>query len=82
MAFPSQSSRVPTSIGTIQITLTDNDGTQGNSSALFQLTVLDADGAPMKTISGDLTPQLTNGQKTTIWTFLQAMRTKAVAEVL
>lgn len=82
MAFPRQNSRVPTTVGPIQITLYDNDGTQGNASSTFQFTVFDAEGQPMKTVNGNLADHTTNAQKTTIWNFLQAMRTKATAEVL
>lgn len=80
MAFPKSAIITPSAIGDVSITLTNRvDGTHGYT---FNIVVLDAGGNVMLTVQGDLEPQLTATQLTTISNFLANLRTKAQTEVL
>ena len=82
MAFTEEASRVPTSIGPIRIVLDDLNGTQGGKAIHFAVEVRDATGATLATKSGNLQPHLTGPQLSALSDFLDAMRAKAVDEIL
>lgn len=77
--FPKAAARVPTSIGTIIVTLKDRlaDGDQKASQAItYQFEVLDADGQRIHVMAGDLQAYLTVTQGTQLKALLTALRTK------
>lgn len=82
MTWGQQEAKVPTYIGTIRITLADNDGIAGNHIVNFHVQVLDQDKDTIRELSGDLVPHLTGPQKTVLVSFLADMRAKAESEIL
>lgn len=82
MAWEQQVAKAPTYIGTIRITLADNDGIAENHIVNFHVQVLDQDKDTIRELSGDLVPHLTGAQKTALVGFLADIRAKAVAEIL
>lgn len=82
MAFERATSDVPTTIGTVIVTLVDDpvDGQKVN----YEIAVLDQDGQQMRVRGdiGNLVPHLTAGQITALQNFMADIRTKAVAELL
>lgn len=81
MAFTPEGNRVPTSIGDIVIVLRDTVNPSAQT-ANYQVRVLDANGRELSGQSGDLVPHLTQTQINQLQSFMTAMRTKAVAEIL
>lgn len=80
MSFTKEPTRTPTSLGDISIELfSPSDG--GTPKAAYSIQVLLSDGST-RVLTGDLLPQLTAGQITTITNFMAAIRTKATAEIL
>lgn len=82
MTWEKEVVRTPTSIGSIFIALTDNDGEPANHIATFNIQILDQNGEYYKARTGDLQPHLTPEQTTAIINFMAEMRTKAEAELL
>jgi len=84
MALPQAQSRVPTDIGLIRIELLDYDGTDERKAIRARADVLDQDGHVILEASweGDLEPHITPAQKAGLNAFANAMRTKALAEIL
>jgi len=80
MAFTAEASRVPTSIGDINLAL--NDWESVANTARFVIEIKDAAGAVMKVVDGDLTPHLTAGEITTVQTFLATIRARAESQIL
>ena len=60
----------------------DEDDPEYSQSIEFRLTIDDQFDSPMGHRHGDLLPHLTNGQKTALIDFMDAMWAKAVAEVI
>jgi len=84
MPLPQALSRVPTNIGLIRIELLDYDGTNERKAIRARADVLDQDGGIILEASweGDLGPHITPAQKTGLITFVDAIRSKAIAEIL
>ena len=82
MTFTPEDTRIPTSIGSIAITLTDQDGVAANHIATFVIEVEDQDGDMLRVRTGNLEPHLEAAQKTAIVNFLDWVRDKAVDELL
>ena len=82
MPFTKEKQRTPTSIGLINIMLTDNDGIAANHIVTFAVQVRDQDGEEITVRHGNLIQHLTVVQKTMLTNFLVDMRTKAKSEVL
>jgi len=84
MPLPQALSRVPTSIGLIRIELLDYDGTNERKAIRARADVLDQDGGVILEASweGDLQPHITPAQKTGLITFIDAIRAKAIEEIL
>ena len=82
MTFAAEPSQVPTSLGSIAVTLTDNDGIAVNHIATFVIEVLDADGSLIRRRTGDLVPHLDATRKTAIANFMAWLRTEAEDKIL
>lgn len=82
MAFTKEPSRVPAAIAAISIQLYDPDPTGSEvASSSFSVQVVMSDGS-LVVRTGDLAPHITVAQRNSLLTFMAAMRTKAVAEIL
>lgn len=82
MAFPRQAARQPTAIGDVVVTLTDPDPLgEGAPNASYVVQVRHSDGT-LRLVSGDLSPHLSAAQISGLLSFMAAMRTKAIAEIL
>lgn len=82
MSFEQESNQVPTSIGSIAVTLTDNDGIAAHHIATFVIKVLDQNGNVYKRRTGDLEPHLTPSQETMVVSFLSWLRAEAEDKIL
>lgn len=82
MAFPTMTTRVPTSIGNISYTIGDPDGDNAHRTIGAHVEVLDAGGEIMATWDDNLKPELTSGQLTAFAEFLNVMRARFEAELL
>lgn len=89
MTLPQAESKIPSAIGDLSIVLTDyienqaeEDETPVYKTARFEVQVLDADGAVMRLINGDLVPHLTQGQIDGLLGFVDTLRAKAESEIL
>lgn len=80
MAFDRISTKVPTTIGKVEVRLIDD--VDNGRSILGRVTVLDQNGEFIREWSGDLRPQLTSAQLTALSNFLDSLRTKATAEFI
>lgn len=80
MAFDRENNQIPTSIGLLQITITDNPVDQ--DTATFIVQVLDQDGNPYKALNGNLVPHLTPAQITALQSFMAALRTQAENQII
>lgn len=82
MAFPREATRLPVRIGRIDIVLTDHDPLANETqSSSYRVEVYYNDGTQVVR-QGNLTPELTANQKTSLAAFLTAIRTKANNEIL
>lgn len=82
MAFQQIPTRTPTGIGDVEVTLFSPDPNGDDvPGAQFKVWVHYSDGSGRPT-SGDLVPHLTQQQTTALLAFMDAMRVKAVAEIL
>lgn len=82
MAFSKEPVRTPTGIADIEVRLYSPDPTsEAQSGASFAVQVRYSDGS-VKVLTGDLVPHLTTQQINSLLSFMAAMRTKAVAEIL
>jgi hypothetical protein len=81
MAFSQEPNRTPTSIGNIEVFLSD-DGT--NKVAEFSIKVLDQNGKVLKTVNGSLIPHLPIGgySAANLQSFMDAVRIKAIVEII
>lgn len=75
MSFPTQTSRVPTSIGKIWHIICDNPSSPETIRYVFQ--VLDQDGAVMRTECGDELPHLSAAQKQSLQVIVNEQKVKA-----
>lgn len=82
MAFTKEATRVPQRIAAIEVTLYSPDplGTE-SPGASYSVQVMYSTGE-VRALTGDLVPHLTPAQITSLQSFMAAMRTKAVAEIL
>ena len=80
MAFPTEPTRVPTSIGDFYVTLLDNaddgDGVRGI------IEVRDQNGDVMNVWTGSLVPHLTAGQISALQSFMADLRSQAADQLL
>lgn len=77
----SPDTRVPTSVGPVEIILTVTAGSPNDYAGRYTFDVLDADGNTVDVRNGNLVPHLTASQITAIKSFLDAMLTKAQGSV-
>jgi hypothetical protein len=82
MGFTKGTSRVPTGIGSLVVTLISN--ADGSKSANYNLKVLDQDGQriPYSGDTGDLVPYLTQEQITALISFMDGLRAQAIAQII
>lgn len=80
MAFTKEPTRVPTAIGDMSVQMfTPAGGGQGSSD--FSIQVMYSDGT-MQVKTGNLVPHLTQAQINQLQAFMDALRTKAISEIL
>ena len=80
MAFSKQPAPVPSASGPISTSLADNgDNTHRYT---YSIVVFDQNGAQMGVVTGDLEPQLSAAQATTLGNFMAALRLRAQTEIL
>jgi len=77
MPLPIEQGAIPTSIGSINLRLTDPNGVHADRNARYSIEILDQDGTIMRKISGDLVPHLTAPQIAALQTFLDDIRVLA-----
>lgn len=82
MAFTTINTRVPTSIGHIQVVTDDLDGTQTERGVIARIEVQDQDGATLHQWTGNLVPHLTQQLITAQIALLDYVRQKANEELL
>lgn len=85
MAFTQEAGNVPTSIGTIVVTLKDKPaegGEPADRSAHFQVDVLDQNGDRYKQAKGNLVPHLIQAQINGLLDFMASIRTQAEEQIL
>jgi len=92
MTFEKARAKIPAAIGDLSIVLIDyevapldEDGNPQENlrqQARFEVQVKDADGEIIRIMNGNLAPHLTQQQIDQLKAFLDAMRTKAEAEIL
>ena len=84
MTFTPEQRIVPTSIGTIIITLIDKpaNGEPAIKTARYKVQVLNQNGNEMSVPEGDLVPHILQSDITWLLDFLARMRAKAEAELL
>jgi len=74
MPFIPEQPKTPASIGDISIALTDYVDEETQSTASYEVQVLQADGSLFRLAVGDLAPHLTPQQVTALQDFMAAMR--------
>lgn len=82
MAFAREASRVPVAIADMEVRLFDPDplGTE-TAGAAYSVQIRMSDGS-IVTRSGDLVPHISAAQRNSLLSFMQTLRTKAIAEFL
>jgi len=75
------STRVPTSVETLEIILTVTSGSPNDYAGRYTFDILDATGTPVDVRNGNLTPHLTAAQVTAIKSFLDALLIKAQGSI-
>ena len=79
MTFKAERTRIPASIGDISVVLTDYIDEKVQSTAKFEVQVLQADGSIFRIPSGDLVPHLSAAQISGLQALMADLRTKAQA---
>ena len=79
MAFDPATPKVPTSIGTISVVLTDYINEEHADSAKYEVQVRDADGAMFAFEQGNLLPHLSAAQISGLVALMADVRAKAQA---
>lgn len=77
MVFTVEKVRIPASIGDISIVLTDYIDKEAQSTAKFEVQVLQADGSIFRVVSGDLVPHLNATQIKGLQALMADLRAKA-----
>ena len=80
MAFPSEPTRVPTSIGDFYVTLADMADVADTVRGIIE--VRDQNGDVMNTWTGSLVPHLTAGQISALQSFMADLRSQAADQLL
>ena len=80
--FTKEATRVPVSIADVELRIFSPDPTgSGSATITYAIQVRCNDGS-VRVLTGNLAPQLTAGQINTLTSFMDTLRTKAVAEIL
>lgn len=82
MAFTTEPTRTPTSIGELVLVLKDPDGTNPNRSIFGEVTVLDQSGEVIRLWHGDVQQHLNQAQISGLVSFLDDLRAQAASELL
>lgn len=82
MAFNEEATRIPQAIGRIEILLISPDPLSGQQDEAQYEVQVKYNNGETKNIYGNLVPHLSPAQISSAQSFLAAMRTKAVAEIL
>ena len=87
MTFPQVTTKVPTSISTIQVIMADSTEIDIHEEPIgqsirFFLDVLDQNGKKLKTLEGNLAPYLTPGEITALENFMSDLRIQAETQIL
>ncbi|HRJ41023.1 MAG TPA: hypothetical protein PL105_04050 [Caldilineaceae bacterium] len=80
MAFVSVGTRTPTDVGDVVVSIRQD--AQGGITALYEIQVLDQDGAVLRLERGDLLEVADSDSQMTLAAELVSLRTKAEAELL
>lgn len=81
MPFTKEATRVANGIGGINITMHTTGPSGAGGQVTYEVKVIYSDGTVVVR-SGDLIPQLTPAQLSSLISFMDVMRTKAIAEFL
>jgi hypothetical protein len=81
MAFNKESALIPSGIGAFTVNIVTQNGVDP-AEVTGHIEILGGDGNVMRTLHLGLIPHLTGGQISTIQTFMDNLRSKAINEIL
>jgi hypothetical protein len=80
MGFTKQSTKTPTSIGNLIVTLSSL--ANGTKSASYNVAVLDQNGGYITALTGDLLPYITQAQINALVAFMDGLRAQAMSQII
>lgn len=82
MPFPRLVTRVPSTVGKVEITLHDPNGVSTSAFATITGQILDQNGAILDSVTHSLMAELSTAEKTALWNLIVSSRTKFTTQVL